>query len=136
MQALPPKCRASLDNLGCAVAGKITRSKGTNTAKTYLTRQEHFLAFCCCSHINNPCVELPTPVSQNYFLACYAVLLIQGITISGTTICSNIIKNYVNAAYNLFTDKAMPSPCSSKTDFIDVIEQMLKNYKKSPINIT
>ncbi len=69
MQALPPKCRASLHNLGSAVVGKVTRSKGTKPAKTRLARQEHFLAYCHSMHFDNLCTDLPQPVSQNYLPA-------------------------------------------------------------------
>ncbi len=83
-QTLPPKSQASLHNLGCIIAGEVARSKGTKPATTRLAWQEHFLAFYCSMQINNLCANLPQPVSQNYFLACYAVSLNHGKTISGT----------------------------------------------------
>ncbi len=57
-----------------------------------------FLAFCCSTHITNPYIDLLHLASKNYFLVCYTVLLIQGNTISGTTVQSSTIKNFVNTA--------------------------------------
>ncbi len=135
MHVLPPKCRASLHNVGCTVAGKVVRSKGTKPAKTCLARQEHSLVFCQGTHINDPCVDLPHPSSQNYFLACYAISLIQGKTISSTTIQSSTVKNYVNASCNLFTNKGLPLPHSCKADFINIIMCKLWNFKTIPVQL-
>ncbi len=94
--------------------------------------QEHFLAFCRSTNITNPYLDLPTPTAQNYFLACYAVLLIQGKTISGTTVRSITVKNYIHAACKLFTDRGLPTPHSAKTDFINIITCALQNYENIP----
>ncbi len=91
--------------------------------------QGHFLAFCCSTTVTDPCLDLPTPTTQNYFLACYAVSLIQGKTISGITVRSNTIKNYIHTACDLFPDRGLLSPHSAKTDFINIITCALQNYK-------
>ncbi len=64
-------------------------------------------------HIDDPCLELRHDPSQNYFIACYAVSLTQGNTISGTTVRSNTVKNYIN-------------------DYIDIFVRTLHNYKSMP----
>ncbi len=83
-------------------------------------------------HIDNLCANLPHPVSQNYFLACYAISLIQGKTIFGTTDQSNIVKNYIHVACDLLPATSQHAPSSCKTNFVDVVICMLRNYKLVP----
>ncbi len=63
---------------------------------------------------------------------CYAVLLIQGKTISGIMVCSNTVKNYIHAACDLFTKRGLSLPRSAKIDFIKIITHALRNYENIP----
>ncbi len=83
-------------------------------------------------HINNLFANLPQPVSQNYFLAYYAASLIQGKPISGSTIQSSTIKNYIHVARDLLPATSQHTPHSCKTDFVNIIMRMLQNYKSIP----
>ncbi len=80
-------------------------------------------------HIDNLCVDLPQPVSQNYFLTCYAVSLIQVKTITGTTVQSGTIKNYIHVARDLLPFASQHAPCSCKTDLVHSIMRTLQNYE-------
>ena len=75
---------------------------------------------------------MPTqpPEARNYFLACYAVSLVQGQTILGTLIQYSTVKKYLTAAYKLFNDRSLDF--RSKYDYIEVILKALKNYEEVP----
>lgn len=96
MQALLPKCRASVHHFGCTVAGKATRSKDTKPAKSHLFTQEHFLSLFCNANITDLFGELHPISAQNYFLACYVVSLKRDKPISGTRVQSSTIENYIS----------------------------------------
>ena len=68
--------------------------------------------------------------ARNYFLACYAVSLIQGQTILGTPSRHQTIVNYLTTAYTLLRDRN--HPFDSKEDYIDIILSALKKYEVIP----
>ena len=82
-------------------------------------------------------MELPDPgmpnqssESRNYFLACYAVSLIQGQTILGTTIRYQTVLNYLKAAYKLLRDRE--HSFDSERDYVEIILSALANYECIP----
>ena len=82
-------------------------------------------------------MELPDPgmpdqpsESRNYFLACYAVSLIQGQTILGTPIRHQTVVNYLTAAYQLL--RGQNHPFDSKKDYVEIILSALANYECVP----
>ncbi len=99
---------------------------------TFSTVKTNFLTHLWNLWITNPFVDLPHLTLQNYFLSCYTIMLIQGKTISGTIVKSSIVKNYIKAACNLFTDKRLPLSHSCKTNFINIIVHTLHHYKTVP----
>ena len=79
-------------------------------------------------------MELPDPgmpdqpsESRNYFLAWYAVSLIQGQTILGTPIRHQTVINYLTASYQLL--RSRNHPFNSEKDYIEIILLALANYK-------
>jgi hypothetical protein len=82
-------------------------------------------------------MELPDPSmptqpseSRNYFLACYAVSLIQGQTILGSPIRHQTVVNYLKAAYILLRDRDLSF--ESEKDYIEIILSALANYECVP----
>ena len=71
-----------------------------------------------------------SPESRNYFLACYAVSLIQGQTILGTTIRYQTVLNYLKAAYTLLRDRKYSF--ASERNYVDIILSALANYECIP----
>ena len=65
--------------------------------------------------------------ARNYFLACYAVSLIQGGTILGIPIRHQTVVNYLTAAYKLFRDRTLRF--DSKEDYVAIILTALNSYE-------
>ena len=70
--------------------------------------------------------------ARNYFLACYAVSLIQGETLRGKSIRSRTVINYLTAAYALFAARKLFYLPLLGTDYIHLIVTTLKNYEEVP----
>ena len=82
-------------------------------------------------------MELPDPgmpnqsnECRNYFLACYAVSLIQGQTILGTPIRYQTVLNYLKGAFKLLRDRK--SSFESEKDYVGIILSALANYECVP----
>ena len=68
------------------------------------------------------------PAARDYFLTCYAVSLAQGDTINSTLIKHNTIKNYLDAASDLFGTLAI----HSAHKFVATILKAVKDYEDIP----
>ena len=53
-------------------------------------------------HLDDPCTRSQPPEARNYFLACYAVSLVQGHTIKGTYIKYATVLQYMTQAHTVF----------------------------------
>ena len=80
--------------------------------------------------VGDPCMDKQPPEARNYFLACYAISLIQGQTIMGTPVRHQTVKNYLSDAYSLFRDRKLSF--ASMHDFIDVVLRALRRYEQVP----
>ena len=67
--------------------------------------------------------------AKDYFLACYAVSLVQGETILGTPIRHSTIKLYLAAA-RLFFDRDAASKADQQ--FVVIILKSVKDYEDVP----
>jgi hypothetical protein len=70
--------------------------------------------------------------AQNYFIACYAVSLIQGDNILGVTLRSKTILNYINSAYKLFKRRSLPCPRYANTNYTKTIISAIQDYEQVP----
>ena len=77
----------------------------------------------------DPCMAQHPPDAQNYFLACFAVSLVQGETILQGTIRSVTVRGYMNAAASLFSDRQITSPLFAKKDYVKIITRALASYE-------
>ncbi len=105
----------------CWQSCQIQRNQAS---KTCLTRQEHFLAFCHSMHIDNLCANLQHKVLQNYFLACYAISLIQGKP-SPVPPSDPAQSRTTATRYNLLPAPSQHTPHSCKTDFVNIVMRTL-----------
>ena len=80
--------------------------------------------------VRDPCMPEQPAAARNYFLACYAVSLIQGQTILGSPIRLQTVKNYLSAAYDLFRDRKIYF--GSDEDYIHIILEALRDYESVP----
>jgi hypothetical protein len=69
------------------------------------------------------------PAARDYFLACYAVSLVQGETILGIPIRHSTIKHYLSAAHALFDRGAT---WQSEQQFAEIILKSVKDYEDVP----
>jgi hypothetical protein len=66
--------------------------------------------------VGDPCMPDKSLEAQNWFLACYAVSLIQGETLKGISIRSKTVKHYIQDAVGLFKSRSLPNPLKLKYD--------------------
>ena len=78
----------------------------------------------------DPCMSDQPSESRNYFIACYAVSLIQGQMILGTPIHHHTVANYLTAVYQL--PESQKHQFDSKKDYIEIILSTLANYECIP----
>lgn len=78
--------------------------------------------------MEDPVMRSQPAAARDYFLACYAVALVQGETILGTLIRHSTIKGYLTAAYELFGD----IPYESKNNFVGIILKAVQDYEVIP----
>ena len=74
-------------------------------------------------------MEGKPPATRDYFLACYAVSLVQGETILGTPIRHSTIKLYLAAARLFFDRHAAPE---ADQQFVATILKSVKDYEDVP----
>ena len=80
--------------------------------------------------LKDPCMAQQPPEARNYFLACYAVSLIQGHTIKGAYIKHSTLKEYVKEALAIFDERGISH--SSKPDFLATINKAHSSYENVP----
>ena len=80
----------------------------------------------------DPCLPHHSLQARNYLIACFAVSLIRGETIQSRKIRHATIRNYVNAAVGLHTDRQLPSPKHADIDYISIVLKAIKKYEKQP----
>ena len=56
-------------------------------------------------NLPDPCMEGQPPEARDYFLACYAVSLIQGHTLKNPYVKHNTLKMYMQQAKLLFDER-------------------------------
>ena len=79
--------------------------------------------------VDDPCMADNPCQARNYFLACYAVSLIQGQTILGKTVRSRTVANYLKDAYTLFKNRRITFLPVLDTDYIQLIIGTLRKYE-------
>ena len=82
--------------------------------------------------LTDPCMPAQPVQARNYFLACYAVSLIQGQTITGTPIRYKTVINYLNDAYTLFRNRSINYLPPLATDYVAIITHAFKKYDTVP----
>ena len=80
--------------------------------------------------LQDPCMESQPSAARNYFLACYAVSLIQGQTILSMSLRHSTIVKYLSVAYKLFEDRELSF--TATPDYIAIILTAVKNYEEVP----
>jgi hypothetical protein len=82
-----------------------------------------------CHHVGlpDPCtLELPLQ-GRNWIIACYAVLLIWGHTITGIRIQHAILLGYIKQAIALHTDRGLPNLHQVHINYIKVMTNAITN---------
>ena len=82
--------------------------------------------------LEDACMPDQPTAARNYFLACYAVSLIQGDTIQGITIRSRTVKHYIADAKVLFSTRNIPTKDLHSPDYLETILQAHKAYESVP----
>ena len=80
--------------------------------------------------LKDPCIRGQPTEARNYFLACYAVSLIQGHTIKGSCIKHATVLKYLAQAYTLFEKRHLVF--HSEPDFVGIILKAQKDYEDIP----
>ena len=80
--------------------------------------------------------------ARNYVLACYAVSLVRGETLLNIRIRYKTLRNYVNDAIKLHTqrsgkhggqqDERLPNPHNAKVDYIEIVLKAVRKYELMP----
>ena len=81
--------------------------------------------------LEDPCMGNQPLEAWNYFLACYAVSLVQGHTIKGTCMKHNMLKQYMKDTYNVFADRQVTH--FSGPDYLLIIMKVHSNYESVPM---
>ncbi len=82
--------------------------------------------------VTDPCMSDLPPKARNYFLACYAVSLVQGDTIQGGTIRSRTLRKYITEATQLFRQRKINTHNIEDTDYVDLIIRTVTKYEQVP----
>ena len=80
--------------------------------------------------LRDPCMESQPPAARDYFLACYAVSLIQGHTLKGAFIKHTTLKMYMKEAFTIFEDRGVSA--QSDQDFTKIIMTAHRKYESIP----
>ena len=81
-------------------------------------------------HLDDPCMRRQPPEARNYFLACYAVSLVQGHTIKGTYIKYTTVLQYMKQAYAVFEKRGIKY--DSSLNYVTIILKAIKDYEDVP----
>ena len=82
--------------------------------------------------LSDPIMPNQDVQARNYFLACYAVLLVQGQTVLGQPVRSRIVRNYLTAAYSLFDARSISYRPLLATDYINIVINTVQSYESVP----
>ena len=166
MQAIPAKLQANLLTYGCHITEEVNRSAGGKQQHTRDSRTNHYLKWykrmggegdpvmpqapiqVSSSSLSPRLHQLTStpfalsPQARNYVLACYAVSLVRGETILNIRIRYKTLKNYLNAAIKLHTQRSghqggqkverLPNPYNAKVDYIDIVLKAVRKYEAMP----
>ena len=88
------------------------------------------MKFCNWMGLQDPCMESQPPEARDYFLACYAVSLIQGHTIKGKYVKHSTLKAYMKEALGTFDDRGI-SPKSDQ-NFTKIVTTAHRKYESVP----
>ena len=80
--------------------------------------------------LQDPCMELQPPEARDYFLACYAVSLIQGHTIKGNYVKHSTLKVYMKEALGAFDGRGL-SPKSDQ-GYTEIVMTAHRKYESTP----
>ena len=78
----------------------------------------------------DPCTARQPPKARNYFLACYAVSLVQSHTIKGAYIKHSTLKEYMKEVLKAFRDRGI-SHCS-EPDYLATVTKAHSDYESVP----
>ena len=81
---------------------------------------------------DDPCMPDKPVEARNYFLACYAVSLVQGESIRGKPLRSRTVKNYLSDAYKLFAARSLAFDSLLTTNYVHTILHALSSYENVP----
>ena len=80
--------------------------------------------------LDDPCMQEMSAQARTYFLACYAVSLVDGDTILGGSIRSRTLRHYITDAKTLFTARNLVTIGIKDTDYVDIIVNTVQKYEK------
>ena len=113
----------------------MDRMHGSSHCKQAVTdrsRKVHFLSWCTSIGLPDPCtLELPLQ-GHNWVIACYAVSLIRGHTITGARICHAMLQGYSKQAMSLHIDRGFPNPHQVDINYIKVMTNTVKKFETVP----
>ena len=89
------------------------------------------MKFCNWMQLEDPCMETQPPEARNYFLACYAVSLVQGHTIKGICVKHSTLKQYMKDAFSVFADRQVTH--FSDPDYLAIVMKAHSNYESVPM---
>ena len=132
LSALPPQCRNHLIDCGHHIAEPLHGSSHSKQAITHCTRKVHFLSWYHAVGLHDPCTpELPLQ-GCNWIIACYAVSVIRGHTITGMRIRHSMLQGYVKQALRLHTDRGMINPRLADVNYIKIMTNAVRKYESVP----
>ncbi len=132
LAALPPKCRHHLLDHGGTIANRIRRSTHDEQAITHRSRTIHYLSWCNTIGLDDPCTPTIPIQGQNWIVACYAVALIRGDTLTGVRIRPTTLMGYIRQALALHIDRSLPTPRLADVDYIKIMSNAVKKYESVP----
>lgn len=82
--------------------------------------------------LDDPCAASDDLQARNFYLACYAVSLVEGETIQTKKVRYSTLMGYIGQAVELHTQRNLPSPRSADIDFVRIITEAVRKYEKVP----
>ena len=80
--------------------------------------------------LRDPCMESQPPEARDFFLACYAVSLVQGHTLKNASIKHTTLKMYMKEAFGVFDDRGIST--QSDQGFTKIITTAHRKYESMP----
>ena len=123
--------RAHLLPLVGAVAGPCPGLNKACNARTFCSRQMHWLEFCAIFYILDPVMQQFSQLKHNLISACYAVYLSNGCTIYDCTIKTSTIKGYLTAMAKISANAQFIDPCKTTYGaWASDVDKILKEHKR------